>query len=400
MFLPQANEKNLQLFVQIEKDVPHQLIGDANRITQILVNLINNAVKFTHEGEVRIHVSVTDKKENQTFLRISVIDTGEGIAYDQREAIFDRFYQSNARTGSGTGLGLPIVKRITEVLGGYVVLESTIGKGSAFHVHLPFETPLQTKVRISDLPLTLDVSKRILIAEDNQFIRQLIGQIFELYHIPYDAVVSGNELIKKIEQQTDNNPYVLILTDLQLPDIEGSELAKQLRLEKKLGIPIIGMSASALESEKEKCLEAGMNGYIAKPFNSAKLLDVIGAFVHIPIVNELLLPKPPYTDLNYIIQLANGDKAFIRKMVELFIMENKLELDKLEIARQTGNITDAKQIMHHMRSTIAFFGLESKLDPLFRSFEQDASQASLNQLVQQITHICKQAILELEQSNS
>jgi signal transduction histidine kinase/ActR/RegA family two-component response regulator len=291
IFLPQATEKGLQLSVQTENDIPPQLIGDANRLTQILVNLVSNAVKFTQEGSVRIHIASINKKENLLFLRISVIDTGEGIAHDQREAIFERFYQSTIRIGSGTGLGLPIVKRITEALGGYVVLESTLKKGSAFHIHLPFEiVPVQKQV-LHGLPPTLLANQRILLVEDNRLIRQLIIQILEVQRLSFDAAISGEEAIELLQKH--ENDYMLILTDLQLSDTNGYDLTTRLRNTMNIQIPIIGMSASALEGEKEHCLEAGMNGYVSKPFTASELLQTIGNFIRINDSNEAILPTAP-----------------------------------------------------------------------------------------------------------
>ncbi len=278
-----AEEKGLGLNYQINDDVPSLVMGDPTRLSQILVNLVGNAIKFTEKGSVDILLC----KENDR-LRFAIRDTGIGIPKDQLESIFSAFEQakgSTTRHYGGTGLGLSISHQLTELQNGKIWVESEEGKGSTFYVELPLFVAaadaigkdLITEDRLKTMAASLK-GIRILLAEDNAF-NQMIAQddlAFYIEEVTIDTVENGALAVEKFK--TEN--YDLILMDVQMPEMNGFEATKKIReIEQSTGrekrIPIIAMTASLLKSEIDHCYESGMNNYIPKPYSSNELVGTI-----------------------------------------------------------------------------------------------------------------------------
>ena len=275
--LQKATEKDIQLKLLIDHDLPDVIIGDPVRLGQILTNLISNAVKFTKEGKVTIVASLGEKNKDHTIIDFEVADTGIGIAADKLENIFESFTQASSDTTrkfGGTGLGLTITKRLLELMGSEIKVKSELGKGSVFFFSLKmknstrqFIQPVKEESHIETRSLK---GVKILIAEDNQINVILAKQYMKLWDVECDVAENG-EIAYTLVQTND---YDMVLMDLQMPEMDGYQTTvaiRQLPGEKFRNLPIIALTASAMLDIKDHAFVVGMNDYISKPFNPDEL---------------------------------------------------------------------------------------------------------------------------------
>ena len=284
LMLPKSIEKNIQLSVNIDKKIPDLLIGDPMRLNQIILNLLGNAIKFTNQGEIKIEVNLISQEGNAVELAFSVIDNGLGISEEKLSSIFEEFTQASNETTrqfGGTGLGLSIVKQLVELQGGKVSVKSKLGSGSAFTFNLKFKTK---KTHALEQENNIQQSEKesiegleglnVLLVEDNVLNQILAKKVLSDWKLTVDVAENGLIAIEKLK----NNNYDFILMDIQMPEMDGyvasSTIRKTLNSPQK-DISIIAMTAHALAGEEEKCINAGMNGYISKPFDPQVLYSKI-----------------------------------------------------------------------------------------------------------------------------
>jgi signal transduction histidine kinase/ActR/RegA family two-component response regulator len=271
-----ATNKRIELKTEIEDEMPNTLIGDPARLTQILNNLVSNALKFTEKGSVKINVKALEETDDEVKIEFKVIDTGIGIEEDRLDSVFESFTQANTTTTrlfGGTGLGLSISKQLTELQGGRIFVESEIGKGSTFSVQLLF--PKGTAKEKIEAGVILDEfvklkGTRVLLAEDNPVNQKVMTRFLERWEIITTVVNDGYEVIAELE----SNDYDIILMDLQMPELNGFETTERIRAfedEKKRKIPIVALTAAALKEVKDQVQEVGMDAYVTKPFNPVEL---------------------------------------------------------------------------------------------------------------------------------
>ncbi len=282
-----AKGKGLGLILRMASDMPLQLRGDPNRLRQIIINLVNNAIKFTDEGEVRVSVSPENDSSTHIMLRFSVSDTGIGIPKAVMDRLFISFSQADASTTrkyGGTGLGLAISKKLAELMGGEIGADSEEGAGSTFWFTANFEKQVQAAGDMAqgeaDLqPVTCDLhpdSLRLLLAEDNEMNRLLAKALLQkIGFTSVDVAVNGKEAVDALRK----TPYHLVLMDIQMPEMDGLEAARMIRNPESgvlnPSVPIVAMTANVTKEDHDKCLKAGMNGFITKPIKPQELFETI-----------------------------------------------------------------------------------------------------------------------------
>ncbi|MDF2381224.1 response regulator [Nostoc ellipsosporum NOK] len=378
MFRSRAADKGIELQADVAPGVPDTLEGDASRLTQILVNLIGNAIKFTQHGKVTVQVEEGIRANDVLQTRIVVKDTGIGIAADKQAAIFDRFRQAEdnvTRQYGGTGLGLSIVQELVSLQQGELLLESTPGLGSVFTVIIPFhiakDQPAIPENATND-PVDLSHIK-LLVAEDNSINQQLIRHLFHEWNISFDLVGNGLQAIEKLKQQ----PYDLVLMDIQMPEMDGYTAARQIRDVLQLSTPVIAMTAHALAGEREKCMSFGMNEYIAKPIREEQLKELLirftGASVAARSSTSANSPRPSYQhiDLSYMKEVSGGDKEYEQTVTGQFIEAVPEDLANLQQSWHNGDHAGVKRIAHNMKTTVSIMGLDVVLQPFLDRLEHD-----------------------------
>jgi len=289
-----AHEKGLELSYHISPDVPTLLSGDPNRLRQILVNLIGNAIKFADKGKVFVTVNrdksaVSGQEKNQVDLQFSINDTGIGISSDKLNIIFDSFSQAHSSTSriyGGTGLGLAITKRLVELMGGKMWVESRVGEGSTFYFTARFGIPVKTVERpaspfVKKTEVSLPEEQKplnILLADDSEDNRLIVEFYLKQSTHKVESVENGVEAVNKFK----TGQYDLVLMDMQMPVTYGYTATREIRRwEAETGknpTPIIALTAYALKEEVKKSLDAGCNAHIAKPIKKATLLDAISQY--------------------------------------------------------------------------------------------------------------------------
>ncbi len=286
----QAAEKGLTLVRDVAAGVPAILIGDETRLRQVLTNLLSNAVKFTKSGEVRLRVRARALETDRHELSFAVVDTGIGIPRERLHTIFERFGQvdvSTTRRYGGTGLGLAIARRLSELMGGSIEVESEVGRGSTFRVLLAAETasgrppaavPSRPAAAAAELRPRIDrhladrLPLSILLAEDDAVNQQVIQQMLAFMGYRAEVAANGLEVLEALNRRS----YDLVLMDVHMPEMDGLEATRRIReLELAAAPQIFAMTADALLSDREKCLAAGMDGYVSKPMRIEELQAAI-----------------------------------------------------------------------------------------------------------------------------
>lgn len=286
MFSPLAQEKELALCFEAAADVPDDLIGDASKLKQVLVNLIGNAVKFTSTGSVSVKVRLMSEQEERVRLQFTVTDTGIGIPKEQREQLFEPFYQLKSfmsRKTEGTGLGLAISKKLVELMGGTIELHDAQGHGSSFTFDVLLEQarpgealmqpegPAGTETEMARDRKALSV----LVAEDNEINQKVITKMIEKQGHRVKVVDDGSKVLDAVMREH----FDLIFMDVLMPVMDGLEASRQLNrvLSKEQRPVIVAVTANAMTDDREKCLAAGMDDYLSKPLKSQAIAEVISS---------------------------------------------------------------------------------------------------------------------------
>ena len=276
-----ADEKGIDMVWESTGAIPEWLLGDPIRFRQILINLIGNSIKFTERGEVRVIVQAGHANPGEPVaLQIAVRDTGIGLRPEDQERIFDSFQQADSSTTrkyGGTGLGLTIVRELAELMDGYVELESVAGQGSCFTVHLMIEAasaPPKPEEQSSVLSRSRGSGQKVLLVEDNPITQQLLQLFLESAGLRVAIVGTGQKAIEFLGHESVD----LIFMDCQMPDLDGFEATRELR-SKGLKTPIVALTAHAREEDEQRCLQAGMDDFLGKPFRKFELEDVLGKWL-------------------------------------------------------------------------------------------------------------------------
>ena len=364
-----ANEKQLDFKLLLSDDVDNNLTGDPQRIKQVLMNLISNAIKFTNVGTITLQVSSFNKKDDSVSVEFVVLDTGIGIPDDKLDLIFERFEQldnSFVRQQGGTGLGLAITKMIIESMGGKIIVNSEQGKGSRFSFTLNFKTGKQP-VAATEGPqpelsqvVTDPNCKAILLAEDNKVNQLLVQKMLAPFNIQPVIAENGHQVLQLLKQQH----FDLVLMDIQMPLLDGFSTTSIIRKERGKNLPIIGMTAYVQPNEIKKCYESGMNEFIPKPIEELQFLAVLKKYV---FLNDALSPEsaanavlPPH-DFSFLEKMCNGNKVSMGVIIDTMKQELPKEGKLFEEALLQKDYATLKTITHHLKSTISPLGPDSEI---------------------------------------
>jgi CheY-like chemotaxis protein len=353
----QAQTKGIAIHSLIDADVPVRLRGDAGRLRQVLINLLNNAIKFTAQGEIKLHISVDRQAEEIAFLRFRVTDTGIGIPREVQEHLFQPFTQgdpSTTRKYGGTGLGLAICKQLVTKMNGNIGVESSVGDGSTFW----FTVELAKQSVNATVPVTGEIEEqepaegnqpgrgqRILIAEDN-VVNQRVAA-YELRQLGYsaDTVADGCEVLEALSRI----PYSVILMDCHMPELDGYETTRRIRAAGGHQPYIIAITANAMQGDKEVCLAAGMDDYVSKPVRTAELKAALRK-AH-PVPAESVSAK----ELAALRKLEKGGAPGIfSELADLFAQSTPQLLS--QACNALDDPTQLTMIAHTMKGSCATFG--------------------------------------------
>lgn len=377
LFLERAKEKGLTISSSIDNSIPDTLTGDATRLTQILVNLIGNAIKFTHHGKVTIAVFNKQQTENEVIVGFKISDTGIGIDKEKLGEVFDRFNQgedSTTRNYGGTGLGLSIVKKLILLQNGDIEVSSELGKGTTFTFYIPYGIA-QEQLKVSKPVNTAhfkDISNkalRVLVVDDNAINQSLMQHLLSQWNIDFSVVSNGLEAVEYLR----TNECDLVLMDLQMPQMDGYTATQQIREVLHLNLPIIAMTAHALPGEREKCLSRGMNEYISKPIKEDELFKLISNFGLKETKTEELKSAEKvavfkHIDLGYMKELSAGNTSFEQTVTNQFVTNIPQHLQQLSEAYQNEDFATLKLRAHDLKTSTAIMGLlpvlEENLDLL------------------------------------
>lgn len=403
MMRPLAEKKDLQFEVMCSPDVPDLVHTDSARLRQCLVNLVGNAIKFTETGHVHVRV-LLDGERTDPCLRFDVEDTGIGIAPDKQEIIFDAFEQADGTTTrhyGGTGLGLAITRKLVELLGGAVHVKSRPGQGSVFSLTMPagfctldnppssVSLPVESAVT-DDLVRNMRFCGRILVAEDTPTNQLLIRLILEQLGAEVTLATDGDEAV----EEATRHPYDLILMDVQMPQKNGHEATRELR-RRGLTVPIVALTAHAMKEDRQACLAAGCDGYLAKPIDRDELVRILAR--HLPSQEEPTrpaigsrssssedrdvmtsnepVPEPVIAWDRLISRIVDEDLA--RELMPACVQDNRARLESLHEAVEARDAGGVKSYAHAIKGSAANLGAE-RLSQAARRLEHMATVQDLS----------------------
>lgn len=370
-FIERAKEKGLTISSKIDPSIPDTLNGDATRLTQILVNLIGNAIKFTHQGNINIEIYNKQQTENEIIVGFKVSDTGIGIDKEKLHEVFERFNQgedSTTRNYGGTGLGLSIVKSLIQLQNGDIEVISEQGKGTTFHFFIPYTIEKEQlnvipKVDTNYFKDKSNAPLKILIVDDNALNQSLMKHLLSQWNIDFETANNGLEAVEFLR----NNDCDLVLMDIQMPQMDGYVATQTIREELKLNTPIIAMTAHALAGERERCMSRGMNEYISKPIIEDELFKLISNFglketEKAETKSEEITSNYEFIDLTYLKSISNEDKDFERTVTQQFLDKVPTHLQEMKLAYENKDFKLLKLRAHDLKSSVAIMGLLSLLE--------------------------------------
>ncbi len=376
-----AQEKMLKLTAGISHMLAPAYIGDSNRISQILLNTLSNAIKFTDQGSIVLECMVTGTGNNFHDLRLQVTDTGIGIDESFLRSIFEKFSMGDftpARKHGGSGLGMSITYQLVQLMNGTIDVKSTKGSGTTFVIDLRLEIGNEKEIDITTNTEIFDglSNKKILLVEDNDLNRLVATNSLSYHHMKVTEAKNGIEAIERLKE----NSFDLILMDLQMPEMGGLDATRIIREEMKLLTPIIALTANAFKAEIERCISAGMNDYIIKPFEENTL---VGAILKNIIMSEKTsgagnsteIPEaaPKLYDLEAIIKMSRGNKEFISKIVRIFVDDTPIAVAQIRKAMDEGDFNTLRSVAHRIKPNIENFGVTT-LSQDIRSIETLAAE--------------------------
>jgi PAS domain S-box-containing protein len=402
MLAQKAREKNLRLVFEYDDKLPGTILGDPTRLTQIILNLVGNAIKFTKAGGVYVFAKLLKEEWEGYVVEFSVKDTGIGISEDKLKAVFDRFSQAESHTTrnyGGTGLGLSIARQLVTLQGGAMKVESQLGSGSVFSFVLHFKKTDQIASTNQFSQQALDMGRlsklKVLIVEDNPINIKFVTSLFADYSIRADIAENGKLALEKIKSAN----YDVVLMDIEMPEMNGYEATSIIRYEFKSDLPIIAMTAHAMAGEQEKCLALGMNDYISKPINANLLFEKMLMAVSSDLTSTSSEIRK-VTDLTFLIESMGGKKEIIAETIDIFLSQVPEDMDIINEAVNTADFQRIKNYAHKMKSTVSLIGIK-ELEPVLTEMENLSAEKKgmerIKELNAILNEVCKLGVEEMKQ---
>jgi len=396
VLIHKAEEKGLVLSNSFfDERASEVLMGDPYRLNQVLLNIITNAIKFTEKGSVDIQLSVLNDTRTSQTIKVDIKDTGIGMDENFKNSLFEKFSQEEAsvtRQYGGTGLGMSICKELIELMEGEVLVESEKGVGTCISFVVNF-----TKGVVEDLPSkeefiadeSMLAGKKILVVDDNEINRLVATTILNNYGAETVEAANGAESVDYLkEHQVD-----LVLMDIQMPVMNGYDAAKMIRKEISEKLPVIALTANAIKGDNKKCMEAGMNDYIAKPFKEEDLLKMIAGILQTKVALKTKKPvvaaepEVNYYDISEIIKISRGNEGFVQKMLKMFVDQVPKHLEEMKDKFQVNELVTVGEIAHRIKPTIDNMGIVSSKDTI-REIEKigkaGTNTGNLQQLIEKV----------------
>ncbi len=375
-FIYLGKERGIVVSSQIDSEIPALVRGDSVKLSQVLYNLLNNALKFTKKGSIELIVEVLKRHSNTVSLQFVIIDTGIGISEQNINRIFNAYEQVESDTNrvyGGTGLGLNIVKQLLELQGGEIKVESKVGKGTKFIFVLPFRVSEVNKEILN--PLSFEhKSLRILIGEDDLITQRVLNEFMTKWGYSVDIVDDGKAVINSLTL----GKYDLLILDNRLPKLTGYEVIECIRhdfSETTNNTPIIILTGDTSDEITKQFIEAGVSKVLTKPVDASTLLASI---------NDAVLNAEKETrhiNLDYVMGVADYDQQLVSEMIDLFIKTVPQHIRKLEQMLRVDDFVGAKDIVHKITPNFKYMGID-KANPILKYLKKNIKKTQKSKLIE------------------
>ena len=403
-----AYEKGLDFQFDIPPQVPRHLRGDPLRLGQVLINLLNNAVKFTEAGSVSLTAKTDSQSESQVTLAFTVQDTGIGMGPEQTAMLFQAFTQvdgTNTRRFGGTGLGLSISRKLVEMMGGQISVDSAPSHGSTFRFTVQLQrsalpSPVQSAEPQAPTVMPNFAGIRVLLVEDNEINQQIAVELLQAAGVVVDVAGDGREALDLLFAP-DKPAYDLVLLDVQMPHMDGYATIRAIRAETRFAeLPVVAMTAHALIEERERCIASGMNDHLAKPISPHQLFEMVARWtVYRPVTSvakhassHLHLPAIDGLDVDSGLARTLGDRALYLDLLTRFADEQRGVMPRLRLAIPSDRAL-ARRLAHTLKSVAGLIGasvvqdLAGEIEAITDRAEATCPSTLLDRLEAEIGHL-------------
>jgi len=405
-FNHQVKEKGIEFHVSLESQANQIFVGDPVRLNQILINLVSNAIKFTHTGSIDVRCTVLKHVGKKFQIQFEVTDTGIGIPKDKLETIFESFSQADTsvtRKYGGTGLGLTIVKQLVELQGGRISVQSKVDKGSTFSFVLPYQKGDAKSINVVSYASGNGTGQKlnglnVLLVEDNDINRLYAGSILKMWGCKVRFAENGAAAVESVK----TFPLDLVLMDIQMPVMDGFEATKVIRAldDPKSKLPIIALTANATRKDVEQCLAAGMNDCISKPFTPEDLFKAIKRQVGVKKTKGAELKKAdrPSFDLSYLKTVSNNNELFVTEMIETYLKTMPRSIAEVRSFSGQKDWENLSRAAHKLKPSITLLGIHQAKE-LASEIERNAKLKQIspefNRAIESFCQILENATAEI-----